>query len=276
MGNVPVNISVRTQDYQKSSAFAAMSIAFARATVLEGVFSHYQPNSLTSQINTEAAHTCVPLSKEYERLLLQALHLSRETNGAFDISFPSSNKRANYHDLNWDKHKHCIQFSKPGMKLDVSSLAKGIIVDEISRILSKKGFRHHLVNAGGDLYASGKWEVTLRNPAEQTDKTWKTKSKLNSPVDHVILCTLKKRPDVLKNFSCEAITEIPTFTLKNEALATSGDYERGRHIFNPQTDKPVANNIRSISVIAPNTMTANGWSTAFFVSNPLVFTPTSR
>lgn len=55
-----------------------------------------------------------------------------------------------------------------------------------------------------------------------------------------------------------------TLNLKNAAISTSGSYERGRHIINPQTKKP-ADHFLSVSVIAKSSMMADGLATGLYV-----------
>ena len=67
---------------------------------------------------------------------------------------------------------------------------------------------------------------------------------------------------------------IGSFSLNSSyACATSGGYERGffykgkryQHIIDPKTGYPVANDIVSVTVIAPNATDADGASTSIFV-----------
>ena len=64
-----------------------------------------------------------------------------------------------------------------------------------------------------------------------------------------------------------------TLNLKNNALATSGDYRNYftknnttySHIFDPQLGKPVSSNIASVSVVADNCALADGLATSIMV-----------
>jgi thiamine biosynthesis lipoprotein len=48
------------------------------------------------------------------------------------------------------------------------------------------------------------------------------------------------------------------------AVATSGTYERGKHIYNPKTGKTAESDIASISIIGPNVYEADRFATAAF------------
>jgi len=56
-----------------------------------------------------------------------------------------------------------------GMRIDLSAIAKGFIVDRIVDKLRELGVRNAIVNAGGDLYCMGyngktPWNIGIRNP----------------------------------------------------------------------------------------------------------------
>ncbi|MFH1683474.1 MAG: FAD:protein FMN transferase, partial [Candidatus Margulisiibacteriota bacterium] len=59
-----------------------------------------------------------------------------------------------------------------------------------------------------------------------------------------------------------------TIELKDgQSLATSGDYERGKHIIDPRTGRP-ANLCQSVTVIGKNAAETDALSTAIFVLGP--------
>lgn len=105
---------------------------------------------------------------------------------------------------------------------------KGWAVQEVGDMLQANGVQSFLINAAGDIMAASdgkkQWNISLQDPFLRT-KT------------------------------------IGTITLKNGAIATSGTYERGRHIINPHTKKP-ANGLISASVYGKNIAAADVFATA--------------
>lgn len=126
--------------------------------------------------------------------------------------------------------------------LDFSGIGKGYVVDRLADALTTLGAQDFLVEIGGEFAGRGirpdaqPWWVELENP-----------------------------PGI----------DLPPFRIAAHgiAVATSGDYRRfirdGEkrlgHTLDPRTGRPVANGVASVSVIATDCMTADGWATAFTV-----------
>ena len=97
-------------------------------------------------------------------------------------------------------------------------------------------FTDFAIDAGGDLYLGGSnqhgapWSVGIRHPRRER----------------------------------ELITSL---RVSNQAVCTSGDYERRDHILNPHTSKSVSE-VASATVIAPRAMLADALATAVFVLGP--------
>lgn len=134
-----------------------------------------------------------------------------------------------------------VSFSRRGMAATLDGLAKGRVVDLVSAKLSALDCPDHLVNAGGDIMASGGpdsgrgWRVAVENPFKHLGA--------------------KRRPVVVE--------------LKNRAMATSGGYERplpgGSHLVDPRpglSSKVLAQS----TVTAPDCARADALSTALFVA----------
>lgn len=230
MGDVPVTLTLETTLSKKSRALKAMSRAFDEARRLENAVSEWRPDSDATRLNENAGKTLVPISRDMMEVLQKAMEISEMTDGAFDITFPSKNRKATYHDV-LILPELGLAYLRPGIQIGVSSVAKGYIVDRMSEMLKKAGFRKFLVNAG-DLYAYGRWDIEIRDP--------------DKPGSRDSICTIM---------------------VKDRAVSTSGRYERGPHIIDPQTRRP-ASGSKSVTVIAENSATASSLATGLFVRGP--------
>ena len=119
-----------------------------------------------------------------------------------------------------------------GMCLDLSGIAKGYAVDRIAQLLAEHGVRHALVEVGGELAGRGlrpdgdPWWVDLETP-------------------YGVAAPLR-------------------VALHDLAVATSGDYVRGRHTIDPRSGRPVVHAL-AVSVVHSSAMLADAWATALSV-----------
>lgn len=117
-------------------------------------------------------------------------------------------------------------------KMDPSGIVKGWAIKNAADILRKRGFKNFYVEAGGDIEVSGKngqgnnWTVGIKNPFNVTEI-------------------------------------VKVLQIHNKGIATSGTYLRGKHIYNPITDKD-ADEIASFTVIGPDIYEADRFATAAF------------
>jgi thiamine biosynthesis lipoprotein len=118
-------------------------------------------------------------------------------------------------------------------KIDPSGLVKGWSIGLVVDYLKKENIRNFFIDAGGDVYAGGQneqgnaWSVGIRHPLQKD----------------------KQAKYVQLNYS---------------AIATSGNYERGLHLYNPFTNAP-ADYWLSVSVIGPDIVVADVLATTAFV-----------
>lgn len=121
----------------------------------------------------------------------------------------------------------------PGGGYDPSGLVKGWAIRNAADILRGRGFENFYVDAGGDIEVSGTnaegraWRIGIRNP-----------------------------------FNTAEI--VKTVVLKRGGMATSGTYERGKHIYNPRGGNKPVSEIVSLSVIGPDIYEADRFATAAF------------
>jgi thiamine biosynthesis lipoprotein len=232
--------------------------------------SHYQPDSELSQFNRAPAHTPFKVSSEFAHVVRFSLEINRRSQGAFDptlapvINLWGFGEKTDQHAVPPEaelkaalKMTGCSHLSVtakdelvkdiPGLTINLSAVAKGFGVDEMVRLLRS----HGLTN----LYASiaGEVRVTGQNPR---GTNWQVG--ISAPVAHW------NEDDPMAAVA----------SLSNQALSTSGDYQKfftdaqGRrlsHIIDPKTGWPVQHNVGGVTVVAPDSMTADALSTSLFV-----------
>jgi FAD:protein FMN transferase len=117
-------------------------------------------------------------------------------------------------------------------RFDPSGLVKGWAIDRACAILDRYGYHDFFVDAGGDVQTRGRnakggpWRVGVRHPVER-DKV-----------------------------ACVVLSS-------GLAVATSGTYEKGEHILDPHTGKPV-DALLSFTVVGPDILHADVYATAGF------------
>ncbi len=224
------------------------------------LMSPYIEDSQLSKINKVAHEKPVEVDRDLFHVIEKSLEVSRLTDGAFDITYASVGHLFNYRkeikptdaeieqakelidykNVVIDKNQFTVSFLKHGVKIDLGGIAKGFAVDQSIQHLQDLGIEHALVSAGGDTRLLGDrrgraWLVGIRDPANTE----------------------------------EVIAMLP---LEDEALSTSGDYERFfiedgekyHHIIHPSTGKSVSE-VRSVSIIASDATTTDALSTSIFV-----------
>ncbi|MFP4176909.1 MAG: FAD:protein FMN transferase [Candidatus Brocadiia bacterium] len=228
---------------------------------VEERMSTYRRDSDISRLNRYGAEQQVRVSQLTSRVLSRARHFSELTDGAFDVTYAplrslwrraqksgkvpeedeveSTLELVGYEQLSLDRGKARLQ--RDGMEIDPGGLAKGFAIDRAVATLREQGCRDALVDVGGDIGTLGErsdespWAIRVRDPREKTDS-----------------------PIVLR--------------LTGMAVATSGNYARFfrigertfSHIIDPRTGYPV-NSVPSVTVIAPETETADALATAISV-----------
>lgn len=144
----------------------------------------------------------------------------------------------------WVAELRALPLDRPGAPLDLSALAKGWIVDRVADLAATRPELVAVtVNAGGDLCHRGAGSVLvgIEDPAR--------------PYDNV--------------------PPLTTVRLADRALATSGvarrawiiDGRRHPHTLDPRTARPVGH-VASVSVLAPDTATADVVATVLTVLDP--------
>jgi FAD:protein FMN transferase len=121
-------------------------------------------------------------------------------------------------------------------RLDPSGLVKGWSVDRAAAIADGLGSRNYAINAGGDIRFRGgalpdlEWRVGIQDP--------------------------RNRGQVVAVVAGDDL-----------AVATSGAYARGDHVFDPHTHRSPAG-VSSVTITGPDLATADAFATAAFAMGP--------
>ena len=239
----------------------------ARLQALNAQLSTYSDDSEVSRFNAAAANEWFAVSESTAEIVASAQTISRQSNGAFDITvgplvdlwgFGASNYRnspppvaaieaqlatVGYQNLSVRSSPPALAKQRADIAIDLSAIAKGYAVDEVGKLLDAAGLDAWLVEVGGELRTRGSkpdgddWRVAIEKPVPG-----------ERSVQRIV-------------------------TLRDAAIATSGDYRnffefagvRYSHSINPLTGWPVQDGIGSVSVIASTAMTADAWATALLV-----------
>jgi FAD:protein FMN transferase len=140
--------------------------------------------------------------------------------------------------------QHLIK-KKKGVEIDCNGIAQGYTSDVMARFLEQKGFSNYLVDVGGELCSRGHnqhgkiWTVGIERPATSDDAY---------PVQALL-------------------------ALDNKAITTSGNYRRFfdqggtrfAHSINPTTGEALHSNIVSVTVVAKDAITADGFDNALIL-----------
>jgi thiamine biosynthesis lipoprotein len=253
-------VSVYLWSDDPEAGLAAVEAVFQEADRIDRLMSTYKDDSEISKINREAADGPVRSGEELYQLIERSLEISVLTQGAFDITYESVGQHfdfrtrhrpdeatvkaelenINYRFVQLDAASRTVTFQKQGVRINLGGIAKGYVVERGIDILRSKGVRNAMVTAGGDTRLLGDrrgrpWMVGIRDPRQEG------KVAINLP-------------------------------LQNEAVSTSGDYERYfdedgvryHHIIQPSTGLP-ATGVHSATVFGPDAVTTDALSTSVFV-----------
>ena len=235
--------------------------------------STYDPTSEISQFNqSKNLNTWFPVSDLFAITTAKALGFSDISSGAFDPTVgpivnlwgfgPDAGVDALPSDALIEEAQSQIGFSaisvrapevdggaaimkRSQRRLDLSAIAKGLGVDQLYELLDDQGYANFLVEIGGEIRVKGNkdghgWKIAVEKPLKGE----------------------------------RAVEQL--LTLKNVALATSGDYRNYReidgvtfsHTIDPSTGRPVTHQLASVTVVDPECAMADGWATTLLVLGP--------
>ena len=212
-------ITARFDGSQRDTARLALDTAEMYIDDMDDRLSVFKPESEISRINTNAGKRDTLLSRDTFDLLRLCVKYGELTGGVFDITTKpltdgvKSGARVSYHDLLLNENNLSARLRCSNQGIQLGGIAKGYAVDRVAAILERHGVRNAVINLGGTVRNIGQSSmVGIRNPFEPEKIALSIKS-------------------------------------ADEAVVTSGLYERGNHIFDPISGKPAVNDLASVTVV---------------------------
>ena len=234
---------------------------------VETGLSTWIPESELSRLNASTSTEMMPVSQLLCDNLLIALDVNALSDGAFDVTvapivdlwgFGPEDSESRVPDagrilalkdtVGMDKlviDCDALEVSKtvPGLRIDLSAVAKGYAVDRAAAALDELGVENYLVEVGGEMQLRGRkangepWRIGVETPERNVRAVY----------------------DALE--------------LTDTALASSGDYrnffeidgEYYSHTIDPKTGAPVTHNTAAVTVLAEKAGYADAMATALLV-----------
>jgi len=231
---------------------------------IEKLFTTFNESSQTNLINRNAGIAPVKVDKEVYNLVERSKKISALTQGAFDITYGSIDKRLwnfdktmtslpdpetakklirliNYRNVILDENSCSVFLKEKGMRIGFGGIGKGYAAEKAKSLLHKRGVKSGIINAAGDLTAWGyqpngkPWTIGIADP----------------------------------NTARQAFSFLE---VTNTSIATSGNYEKfitigGKkysHTIDPKTGLPVRG-IKSVTIICPNAEIADAMATPVMI-----------
>ena len=232
----------------------------------EESLSTYRPHSVISRLNDNSS--CIADSL-FRAVFVKAREIYDASDGMLDITVtPLVNAWGfgftgeQHHMLSGAVIDSLMQFvgmdkamlvgdsvvkAHPSVMFNMNAIAKGYAADVVARDLDRRGYVNYMIEIGG--------EIRLRG-VNEAGRPWRIG--IDCPIDHG-----------MPGDSLQAI-----LSLTDKAVATSGNYRqffevdgvRFAHTINPKTGYPTQDSLLSVTIIADDAMTADGWATACMAS----------
>ena len=247
-------------DENENNANETFEIAIQEIKRIETLLTTFSDTSITYKINENAGVSPVIVDDEVFQLIKRCQFISKITQGAFDISYGSLDKRfwnfdlnmtslpdpkvakkavelINYENILLNETDKTVFLKNKGMRIGFGGIGKGYAAEMAKKKLIENNVLNGIVNASGDLTVWGfqengeAWTIGVADPNQRT-------------------------------------SIFSTFKITNKAVATSGNYEkfitinnkRYSHTIDPKTGYPISG-IKSVTILAENAEIADALAT---------------
>ena len=227
--------------------------------------SLYHPASLINRFNESPRG--IVMDRYFKDVLKTAQKVSKKSGGAFDITVKplvdawgfGEKRHTNVPDSSRIKDLlslvdyRLVQIKgdslikkQPEVRIDANGIAQGYTLDLLAEFLEERKVRNYLVELGGEIRVSGKneqgrpWRIGIEAPP-------------GDDADAGLLTSV--------------------ISVSGKGISTSGSYRRFfeqggehyAHTIDPRSGFPTRNGLISVTVVAPDCITADAWDNALMV-----------
>ncbi len=247
-------------EQNENIAHDLFDIAIDEIKRIEALLTTFSETSITYIINENAGIKPIEVTDEVFQLIKRSQFISKITQGAFDLSYGSIDKRfwnfdlnmtvlpntetakksvelINYENIILDEENQTVFLKNKGMRIGFGGIGNGFAAEMAKKKLIENKVKSGIVNASGDLSAWGfqengdAWTIGVADP--------------------------NQRKSIFS-----------TFKITNKAVATSGNYEKFvtinnkkySHTIDPKTGYPISG-IKSVTILADNAEIADALAT---------------
>jgi len=249
-----VFVKIASEVRSESDLSRDLADAFAMFRETERRFSRFRDDSELSRLNGVSEFRVSP---EMASLLSEALSLHRETDGIFDPSIlpalesegyagsfgddsfgiPSGKKgieNGRFDSVVLEKEAGIVRKPKD-LRIDLGGIAKGYAVDRVTRMLRERGNADFLVDAGGDIFASGRdvehgygyWAIDIAAPTDR-----------------------------MKSGALLMLRDMSVATSGTDRRRWAVGEEEKHHLIDPRSGKSAATDLLSVTVVGESTIRA--------------------
>lgn len=253
---------------ERADAGALRAQVELRLREIDDALSNYRSDSELTRFNRAPVGEWITLGADFYHVLKTSQRISAESDGAFDVTvaplleiwgfgpkrgeripepaeIDAARQRVGYRFLELDSGAPRARKLRE-LEIDVNGIAQGYTVDVLAELLSRAAYRNFLVEVGGELRLAGHsprgtpWRVAIEKPSDGLGEVQQG------------------------------------ITGSDIGITTAGDYhdyferdgKRYSHTIDPATGRPIEHPLASVTVIADNAETADGWDTALEVLGP--------
>ncbi|ERJ12641.1 FAD:protein FMN transferase [Haloplasma contractile] len=266
--DTPVNITVWGNTQFEVNDWESIEVILED---IDRTFNRNNTESEISRLNNYTGSSSFKVSDDMLYVLEESLYYAELTDGKFDptigklvelwdigngyTSIPDQDdilytkSLVNYKNVIIDQKQKTVKIIDSNINLDLGAIAKGYAGELIKKHLVSKGYKHAILDLGGNVLVVGdryktnyigdqNWTVGIQDPHASNG------------------------------------VYIGTVFVKDKAIVTSGNYERFfidqdtqkkyHHILDTDTGYPVRNNLASVTIITENSTAADALSTSMY------------